>query len=58
MAQTFVITVSDSPARVIVEDVRNGRRGVAPDLDGVGAEIARLIDDPPDEEHRDDESPR
>lgn len=58
MAQTFVITVSDSPARVIVEDVRNGRRGVAADLDAVGAEIARLIDDPPDEEQRDDESPR
>lgn len=58
MAQTFVITVSDSPSRVIVEDVRNGRRGVATDLDAVGAEIARLIDSPPEEERPGDESPR
>ena len=58
MAQTFVITVSDSPARVMVEDVRNGRRGVAPDLDAVGAEIARLIDSPTRAGGSNDESPR
>ena len=58
MAKTFVITVSDSPSRVVVEDVRNRRRAVAADLDGVGAEIARLIDVPREEEQVDDESAR
>jgi hypothetical protein len=58
MAQTFVITISDSPSRVVVEDVRNRRRAIATDLHAVGAEIARLIEDPPDEEQEDDESPR
>jgi hypothetical protein len=58
MAKTFVITVSDSPSRVVVEDVRNRRRAVAPDLHAVGEEIARLIEDPPEKEHEDDESAR
>jgi hypothetical protein len=44
--RTFVVTVSDSPDRVVVEDVRDRRRTVAPDLAAVGGEIARLIEAP------------
>jgi hypothetical protein len=43
-ARTFVVTVSDSPARVVVEDVRTRRRSVADDLSAVGGQIARLLD--------------
>ena len=44
--RTFVVTVSESPDRVVVEDVRGRRRSVAPDLAAVGGEIARLIGAP------------
>ena len=42
--RTFVITVSDLPSRVIVEDVRSRTRALADGLDGVGREIARLLE--------------
>ena len=42
-ARTFLVTVSDSPARVVVEDVRNRRRAVAEDLAVVGRQIERLL---------------
>ena len=41
--RTFVVTVSDSPARVVVEDVRTQRREVADDLDAVGSQIASWL---------------
>lgn len=47
--RTFVITVTESPARVVVEDVRSRRRAVAADLATVGGEIARLLETPPGE---------
>jgi len=52
--RTFVVSVSASPARVVIEDVRSGRRAVAPDLDTVGGEIAGLLSDhaTPDQEPR------
>jgi hypothetical protein len=53
-ARTFVVTVSDSPQRVVVEDVRSRRRAVADDLAGVGRHIADLLGTPPeDSEGRD-----
>jgi hypothetical protein len=45
--RTFVVTVTESPKRVVVEDVWNRRRAVAADLDAVGGEIARLLETPP-----------
>jgi len=42
----FVVTVSDSPPRVLVEDVRSRRKAVAEELGTVGSVIARLLDDP------------
>ena len=45
--RTFVITVTESPARVVVEDVRTGLRTVAADLATVGGEIARFLKTPP-----------
>jgi hypothetical protein len=41
-----VITVTESPARVVVEDVRSGLRAVAADLATVGGEITRLLETP------------
>ena len=38
------MTVNEGAARVVVEDVRSGRRAVAPDLPAVGAQIARLLE--------------
>ena len=46
-ARTFLVTVSDSPARVVVEDVRSRRHAVAEDLGAVGKQIARLVDETP-----------
>ncbi|HKP91551.1 MAG TPA: hypothetical protein VJT75_16415 [Thermoleophilaceae bacterium] len=43
-ARTFVVTVSDSPARVLVEDVRTQERAVADDLAQVGARIAEWLE--------------
>jgi hypothetical protein len=45
--RTFVITVTEAPARVVVEDVRSSRRAVAADLATVGREIARFLEPPP-----------
>ena len=43
--RTFVVTVSEAPARVLVEDVRHSRHAVTDELADVGREIARLIAD-------------
>lgn len=53
--RTFLVTVTDSPARVVVEDVRNRRRAVAPRLAEVGDQIARL--EAPARRTEDDELP-
>jgi hypothetical protein len=37
--RTFIIRVSESPPRVVVEDVRERRRAVAADVAGAGAQI-------------------
>ena len=42
--RTFVVTVSETPKRVVVEDVRNRRRTLAPDLGAVGRRIAELLE--------------
>ncbi len=44
-ARTFVVTVSDAPQRVVVEDVRSRRTAVGEDLTDVGARIADLLQD-------------
>jgi len=41
--RTFVVTVSEAPSRVVVEDVRTGHRAMAHDLAGTGEQIARLL---------------
>jgi hypothetical protein len=47
-ARTFVVTVSESPARVVIEDIRSGdRRALADGLNDVGREIARLLSQTP-----------
>ena len=51
-ARTFIVRVSETPPRVVVEDVRTQRRAVALDLDAVGAQIAALLR-PPGEEPAD-----
>ena len=38
--RTFIVKVTDSPPRVVVEDVRAQRQAVAADLDAVGHQIA------------------
>jgi muconolactone delta-isomerase len=38
--RTFIVRVTDSPPRVVVEDVRAQRQAVASDLDAVGHQIA------------------
>ena len=43
-----MVTVSASPRRVVVEDVRSRRRAVGDDLDGVGRQIAELLGADPD----------
>jgi len=40
--RTFVVTVTEAPARVVVEDVRSRRRAIASNLDEIGAQIERL----------------
>jgi hypothetical protein len=42
--RTFVVSVSASPDRVVVEDVRTGRRAVTDELATVGGEIAELLE--------------
>jgi hypothetical protein len=46
-ARTFVVTVSDTPHRVVVEDVRSRRRAVSEDLADVGRQIADLLEGRP-----------
>jgi hypothetical protein len=46
-SRSFVVTVSESPARVVVEDVRTRDRVVAIDVSAVGAEIERCLAPPP-----------
>jgi hypothetical protein len=41
--RTFVVRVSETESRVIVEDVRSRRRVVARDLSGVAEAIGRLL---------------
>jgi hypothetical protein len=60
-ARTFVVTVSESPERFIVEDVRSGRRAVGDDLADVGRQIAGLLEpapEPCEDGPPDGESPR
>ena len=45
--RSFLVTVFDSPARMVVEDVRSSDRVVAKDLREVGAQIARWLAVPP-----------
>ena len=47
--RTFVVTVRSAPSRVVVEDVRGGRRATAADLGAVGAQIARWLEAGPAE---------
>jgi hypothetical protein len=46
--RTFIVRVSESPRRVVVEDVRERRRGVAGDLADVGPQIAAWLATPAD----------
>ena len=40
----FIVTVGESPPRVVVEDVRGRRRAAAAGLGAVGAAIDRMLD--------------
>ncbi|HEY1596485.1 MAG TPA: hypothetical protein VGF74_13895 [Thermoleophilaceae bacterium] len=42
--RTFVVRVSETEPRVVVEDVRSRERVVAVDLSGVSAAIERLLE--------------
>jgi hypothetical protein len=44
--RTFIIRVNESPARVVIEDVRERRRAVAADLASVGAQITAWLEMP------------
>jgi hypothetical protein len=44
-ARTFIVRVSDSPPRVVIEDVRTLRTIAAADLDAVGRQIAEWLRD-------------
>ena len=50
--RTFVVTVSESPSRVVVQDVRNARRAVAADLAALGEQIASWLEPAPVEPKR------
>ena len=45
-SRTFVIRVSESPRRVVIDDVRGRRRAMAADLASVGAQIEAWLDSP------------
>jgi hypothetical protein len=45
-ARTFIVRISESPRRVVVEDVRTRRRVVAPGVDEVGRSIGVLLSEP------------
>jgi hypothetical protein len=42
-ARTFIVRVSDSPPRVVIEDVRSLRTVAATDLDAIGPQIATWL---------------
>ena len=42
--RTFIVRVSETEPRVVVEDVRSRERVVAADLSAVGEAIKRLLD--------------
>ena len=44
ISRTFIVRVSESPRRVLVEDVREQRQAIAVDLASVGAQIAAWIE--------------
>ena len=43
LPRSFVVTVRSAPARVVVEDVRDGRHAAADDLVAAGAQIERWL---------------
>jgi hypothetical protein len=58
-ARTFIVRVSDSPPRVVIEDVRALRAIAATDLDAVGPQIAMWLREPEEESAGiDPEAPR
>jgi hypothetical protein len=42
-ARTFIVRVSESPPRIVIEDVRTLRTVVAADLDAIAAQIAAWL---------------
>jgi hypothetical protein len=48
-SRTFVVTVGESPARIVVEDVRSGDRTVAAGLQDLASQINRWLEAPPEE---------
>jgi hypothetical protein len=42
--RTFIVRVSETEPRVVVEDVRSRERLVAPDISAVGQAIKRLLE--------------
>jgi hypothetical protein len=48
-SRIFVVTVGDSPARVVIEDVRSGKRTLAAGLPELAAKIAGLLEASPNE---------
>jgi hypothetical protein len=46
MRRAFIVRVSDAPRRVVVEDVREGRRAVVDDLGEVGDRIGAWLESP------------
>jgi hypothetical protein len=45
--RTFVVRVSETEPRVVVEDVRSRERVVAPDLSALGEAIKRMLESEP-----------
>jgi hypothetical protein len=45
-ARTFIVRISESPRRVVVEDIRTRQRVVAPGIDEVGRSISVLMSGP------------
>jgi hypothetical protein len=46
--RTFIVRVSETEPRVVVEDVRSRERVVAADVGAVGGAIRRLLDSEPE----------
>jgi hypothetical protein len=49
-SRTFIVRVSESPLRVVIEDVRERRRAVAAELQAVAPQIASWLAATPDGE--------